>query len=372
MANNSTKTVRFAAIDKQIKENIISPVEKQESGKKWVSWGTGNKYPQYLEKLKSECPTLASIIRGNIDFIVGDAVTSSVLPEKMNKAGDTLTDVVRAAADAMETYGGRAYQIIRGADGRIAEVYAVSPSKLRVNEGGDVYFFHEDWNKGYIKDADVEVLPAFNPSLNWAALSPEQRIAAASSILYITDNTNGVYPVPIYAAAVKACEMERKVDDFHLNALDNGFAGSYVLNLNNGIPDDEQKDLIERSFNEKFAGTGNAGRVAIAFNADMTHRATFDKIDVTDFGAKYESLAKHSRQQIFTAFRAIPALFGLMNETTGFNSQEFNQSFKLYNRTQIRPIQRKICDDFDYIFGGKGIVQIVPFTLDGNGETTIS
>lgn len=216
-------------------------------------------------------------------------------------------------------------------------------------------------------------MPAFNPSLNWAALNPEQRIAAASSILYVTDNQNGVYPVPIYAAAVKACEMERRVDDFHLSALANGFAGSYIVNMNNGIPDDEQKAQIERNFNEKFAGTGNAGRVALSFNADLAHRATFDKVDVTDFGEKYESLAKHSRQQIFCAFRAIPLLFGLTAETnTGFSTDEFEQSFKLYNRTQIRPIQRKICDDFDYIFSGRGVINIKPFTLDGDTETAIS
>ena len=93
---------------------------------------------------------------------------------------------------------------------------------------------------------------------------------------------------------------------------------------------------------------------------------------VEDFGERYKSLATHSRTQIFTAFRAIPLLFGLTSEAnTGFSTDEFEQSFKLYNRTQIRPVQRLIGDAYDKIFGTSGVLSITPFSIDGNTEQIV-
>ena len=83
-----------------------------------------------------------------------------------------------------------------------------------------------------------------------------------------------------------------------------------------------------------------------------------------DFGERYKALSQHSRTQIFTSFRAIPLLFGLTSEVnTGFSTEEFEQSFKLYNRTQIQPVQRLICDAYDKIYGQRGVLTIRPFSL---------
>ena len=93
---------------------------------------------------------------------------------------------------------------------------------------------------------------------------------------------------------------------------------------------------------------------------------------VEDFGERYKALSDHSRNQIFCAFRAIPLLFGFTADTNvGFSTDEFEQSFKLYNRTQIRPIQRLICDTYDWIYGQTGVLTITPFSLDGTTEQNV-
>jgi hypothetical protein len=94
---------------------------------------------------------------------------------------------------------------------------------------------------------------------------------------------------------------------------------------------------------------------------------------VEDFGERYKALSSHSRTQIFTAFRAIPLLFGLTSEAnTGFSTEEFEQSFKLYNRTQIQPVQRMICDAYDKIYGQRGVLTIRPFSLGGDTEDNVN
>jgi hypothetical protein len=177
--------------------------------------------------------------------------------------------------------------------------------------------------------------------------------------------------MPVYAASVKACEIERMVDDYHLNSLENGFASSLIVNFNNGQPTDEVKEEVETDFSEKFSGPKNAGRILFSWNKNKDSATTVETPNITDFGEKYKALAENSREKIFTAFRAYPNIFGL-STATGFSIEEFNSAFKLYNRTSVRPVQRMIADSYDKIFGQVGILNIVPFSLDGQNEKTVN
>jgi hypothetical protein len=140
--------------------------------------------------------------------------------------------------------------------------------------------------------------------------------------------------------------------------------GNLIINFNNGEPTDEIREEIERNINEKFSGYQNAGRILISYNADEANKTTIERLDSDDFDEKYQSLSERTREQIFCAFRANPNLFGINSDSTGFNEQEFESSFKLYNRTMIRPIQKEICDSFDKIFGMQNSITISPFSLN--------
>ena len=133
------------------------------------------------------------------------------------------------------------------------------------------------------------------------------------------------------------------------------------------------KKEIEKNVNEKYGGAANAGGIILSFNPNKESATTIETPNVTDFGDKYKALAENSTKKIFTAFRAIPLLFGLTAGTsTGFSTDEFEQSFKLYNRTVVRPIQRMIADAYDKIYGAKGVLRITPFSLDGTTESTVN
>ena len=217
------------------------------------------------------------------------------------------------------------------------------------------------------------VYPAFKPKIEWENLSDEERSRHASSILFVKNVHTQVYPAPLYAASVKACEIERLIDEFHLSDINNHFVSSAIINFNNGDPDQEIKSEIEREFNEKFCGASNGGRVAFSWNDNKESATDIVEFKMEDFGERYKALSEHSRTQIFTSFRAIPLLFGLTSETnTGFSTEEFEQSFKLYNRTQIQPVQRMICDAYDKIYGQRGVLTIKPFSLGGDTEDNVN
>lgn len=368
--------VSFSAIDPWLERNIVAPTEAPVRGKDYVSWGDFNSYPDYLLELAKSVPTLRSIIQGTVDFIVGDDTTIRPLvdgyaPGQMNLRGDTIAEQVEDLARDWMTYGGMALQVIRAFDGSVAEVYYIDIRFLRINKEGDVFYYSEKWAERGRRDAIV--YPAFRGDIaeKWAGMSDEERDRNASSILYVKSTHSQVYPLPVYAASVKACEIERLVDDYHLNSICNGFASSLIVNFNNGQPTDEMKEEIEHDFDEKMTGPGNAGRVMFSWNKSKDNATTFEVPPVTDFGEKYKALAENSRQKIFTAFRAYPNLFGL-STSTGFNIEEFEQAFKLYNRTAVRPVQRLIADAYDRIYGQQGVLNIVPFSLDGETEQIVN
>ncbi len=373
--NNEKKNVSFAAIDQYVETNIVLPTEKV-THRNFVEWGEGNNYPGYILDLYNNVTTLRSIINGNIDFITGDDVSILPLGERfadgiMNTRGDLITDIVRDLAKDYNLYGGFALQIIRDHNGDVAEIYYIDMRYIRSNKENDVFYYNEHWDKGGKKD--VIIYPKFIRNLNWAGLTDEEKNRHASSILFVKNVHTQVYPSSMFAAAIKACEIERGIDDYHLNNIENGFTSSMVVNFNNGDPGDKIREEIENEFNEKFSGHQNAGRIMFSWNKDRVSATTFDAVKVENFADKMTALAKHSRQQIFSAFRAIPLLFGLTSDVnTGFSTEEFEQSFKLYNRTQIRPVQRLIADAFDRIYGSKGVLTIKPFSLESDTEQEVN
>ena len=367
--------ISFAAIDPYIDTNIILPVEKFVSAKDLMEWGTRNSYPDYLLDLYNNVPTLRAIINGNIDFIAGDDVSILPLTQHlpngiMNNRGDHIREQIKDISKDYEIYGGFALQIIRNLIGEVAEVYYIDMRFLRTNKEGNVFYYCEDWSKSVRKD--VVVYPAFIPNLNWDALDDEARNRNASSILYVKNIHTQVYPAPLYAASIKACEIERLIDDFHLSDINNHFVSSAIINFNNGIPDDDVKEQIEREFTEKFCGASNGGRTAFSWNPNKESATDIVEFEVKDFGERYKSLSDHSRQQIFTAFRANPNLFGIPTEGNGFANEQYAESFKLYNRTQIKPVQRMIADAYDKIYGQPKVLTIVPFSMDGESEGNVN
>ena len=373
--NNEKKNVSFAAIDQYVENNIVLPTEKV-TNRNFVEWGKGNDYPGYILDLYNNVTTLRSIINGNIDFVTGDDVTILPLGERfadgiMNTRGDLITDIVRDLAKDYNLYGGFALQIIRDHNGDVAEIYYIDMRFIRSNKENDVFYYNEHWEKGGRKD--VIIYPKFLRNLDWASLTDEERDRHASSILFVKNVHTQVYPAPMYAASVLSCEIEKAISQYHWNSLNNNFCPDIIINFNNGDPGDEIKEEIVSDLEEKFSGYQNGKRFMVSFNKDRMSAVTIDAIKTDDFSERYKALEESCRRQIFAAFRAQPLLFGLNSDvSTGFSTDEFEQTFKLYNRTQIRPVQRLIADAFDRIYGSKGVLTIKPFSLESDTEQEVN
>lgn len=352
-------SVAFASIDKTIEQLIPTPVES-ENIKSFVTWGRDNNYPQYLYGLFNDVSTLKTIIMGTADYVCGDSVKCLIngLESEINKKGDTARDLVYLCARDYLIYGGFAIQVIRNRKGGIGELYYLDFRNVRSSKKNDLFYYSEEYGKKYARTSKTICYHKFVP----------EAVDIPTSIVYVSNDKSKTYPTPRYSGALKACEIERLIDEYHLSSLENGFFGSYLINFCNGIPTDEAKAEIEKNVNEKFAGASNSGRILLNFCDGKDNALTLHKIETTDFGAKYEATAKRSREQIFISFQAVPSLFGLMTESKGFSSEEFEQSFRLYNRTCVRPLQQIIVQTFKKIFGVDAL-EIQPFSIDEDNNT---
>lgn len=340
----------FRAVDQVMVDNIVEPIE-EDSKKGFWKWGLNNDYPQYLDGLYKEVATLRSIIEGTIDFVVGDKIEIDdlVWNEVVNDKGVTPEDLCRDLTRDYLKYGGFAVNVVRNKEGKVGGLYYIPLERLRFNEDRSEFYYSRDWSKS-IGRVKFGVYKRFDPQGK-----------DASSIYVYTNNRTDVYPAPKWAASVKAAEIERQVNDYHLNSIVNGFSASYLISLNNGVPSETEADEIEENMVEKFTGSGNGGRLVINFSNDKEHSAELSKLETEDAGEKYKSLIERTKSELFTAFRATPNLFGLPT-ATGFSTEEYMEAFKLYNRTAVRPIQNILVRTVNYLIGKE--MTIVPFTLE--------
>ena len=98
-------------------------------------------------------------------------------------------------------------------------------------------------------------------------------------MVYFTLKNNksrGLYPRPYYISASTSLQTMKSILDYHQNNADNGFAPNVVINMNNGIPDEEIQKKIEKKIQDKFTGA-NGNKFILSFNETAETATTIEK-----------------------------------------------------------------------------------------------
>lgn len=326
-------------------------VEKKVSGKDYVFYGEENKFPQYVWNLYLKSAILQGIVNGTCDFVSGNGIISNLPIAQMNSDGDELEDLIRKISMDYNIFGGFCFQVIKDYNGAIKELYWLDMQNIRLNEEGDKAYYCEKWNQYGAKAIEYEV---WDPKKN-----------QSNFVVYYKGHiSRGLYPVPRFIGALAAIETSTEIGKFHLNNILNNLTSSAIINFNNGEPSEEQKKMIEKKLNDKFSGANNAGKNMIVFNNSKEEAVTIERLGEDNFDKKFETLSKSTREEIFISFRATPALFGLNPENNGFSKAEFLESFELYNKCVVKPIQNDIKRVFDKLFNMENSIQFKKFTLE--------
>ena len=329
------ETNKFAIIENRTK--IIPVMEEVKiTGKKYMGFGKDNQYPQYLFSLYRNSTILQSVINGIVDYAVGQGVKSLFLSEQVNTDGETWDDIMKNLVLDFMVTDGFAINVLRDAENRISELYWLDVSKVRLSEDGLTGYYSEN---GFSWGDKPEELPIFDPK-------KKQK----SSIFYYKGSSRGLYPIPRWSGAIKAVETSCEISNYHLNSILNNFNPAAIISFNNGVPDKTTQEAIEKKINKKFVGSDNVNRFILSFSESGENQTTVQTLGTDNADAKFHTLKDSIQEEIFIAFRATPALFGLNPENNGFSKQEFLESFQLFYKTVIEPIQKTLNKSFGKIF----------------------
>ena len=372
MANN----INFVQLS-----SYTSPRITENSRLGWVEYGDDNNYFQYLIDRYNGSPTNNAVVSGVIDMIFGkglDATDSAQNTEGYMQLRKLIKDSeLKKVINDYYLLGNGAFQVIYNRDkSKIVEVYHMPVECLRAekcNAEGEVegYYYAYDWSAVKSKKG-AERIPAFGYG------AAEEKV----EILYFRPYRSGSYyysPVD-YQGALPYAELEGEVANYHINNIKNGLAPSMIVNFNNGVPPEEERDIIESQIKQKWSGSSNAGKFILAFNDDANSAASIEPVQLSDAHNQYEFLSRECQQKVLVGHRITsPMLFGVKDQTgLGNNADEIKTAFQLFDNSVIKPKQEQVISALDEILAFNNIaldlyfktLTPIEFTDLENAQTT--
>lgn len=331
--------------------SYTTPVIQENNRKQWVEYGEDNNYYQYLIDRYNGSATNNAIINGVCELIYGKGIGATDASRRPEQYAQMISlfskHCLRRVTFDLKAMGQAAFQVIYNEDkSAIAQVEHFPIETLRyekMNEDGEItgYWYSKDWSQIRKKGYEPERIPAYGYGSAGDKLE----------IYCIKPYRAGYYyysPVD-YQGALPYAELEEEVANYHINNIKNGLSPSMLINFNNGIPTEEERELIERRIIDKFSGTSNSGKFILAFNDNKEMQATIEPVQLSDASQQYEFLSEEASQKLMVGHRITsPMLLGIKDSSgLGSNADEIKTASLLFQNTVIRSTQELVLDAMD-------------------------
>ena len=331
-----------------------APVIKESKREDWVEYGTDNNYYQYLIDRYTNSTTNNAIINNITRLIYGRGLSATDASRKPNEYAQMMSlfkkDCVRHLCTDLKLLGQCAVQVIYTKDRKkIAQVEHIPVQLLRAekcNEEGKVeaYYYSDDWTD--LRNYKPKRIPAFGCSKE------------PIEVYFIKPYSVGMkyYALPDYIGGIPYAVLEEDISEYLINEVENGFSGRSVVNFNNGVPSEDQQQIIKNKVQSQLTGMSGE-KLIVAFNNNAESKTTVDSMPVNDAPDLYSTLSEECLRKIMLAHNVTsPLLFGIAS-SNGFssNSDELKDSFALFSNMVIAPMQELLLDAFDQILAYNGV-----------------
>jgi len=337
----------------------------------WVYYGENNLLPQYFIELYDNCAIHKAVVTSKVNQIMGDGIVSLNNPMatvNLVNARENITEVMKKATLDFMLFGGFALNIIWTKDRKqIAEIYHIDFSRVRSGKLNDddyveTYFYCPDWRntRKYVP----EEYPAFN-----------QEKGGPSQIYYFKCYQPNLtyYPIPDWSAGQRAIEIDIEAKNFHMNNLRKGMVPSLWINMNSGIPGEEEQRTLVRALESQYGGTDNAGQAIISFNESAELAPVITQIPRNDNDNYYQSLNDDITRSILSAHRVSSAeLFGIATAGKLGGGNEIVEHSEYFRKMVIQPYQNEILPVFSKLvslkFDKPTTFEVKPLSLFLTGD----
>ena len=331
-----------------------SPVVTEDKRNEWVNYGEDNNYFQFLIDRYSNSATHSAVVNNISRLIYGKGLSALDASKKPNDYAQMLTlftanDLRRVIQD-LYLLGQGAFQVHYDKGHKnVIKVYHIPVQLLRpekCDKDGNIvgYYYSDNWEDP--KKFVPKRFDAFGEGSSEIEILMIQPYSVGAKYFSRVD----------YQGALEYTVLEEKISEYLINEVSNGFSPTTIVNFNNSIPSDEQKDEIARSVISKL--TGSTGKkVVVSFNEDENKKTTIDSVPLNDAPEHYQYLSDECRSKILTGHCVTsPLIFGIAT-TTGFsaNADELKNSVILFDNMVIRPKQEVILEALDSILAFNGV-----------------
>jgi hypothetical protein len=323
------------------------PKAIEDRRKEWVAYGEDNDYYSFLIDSYLQSATNNAAIKSISDNIYGEGICiegkekdSAEVKELRQFIGSRC---LKKIIHERKMLGQAAMQVIynkAGNDRKVVKVkhfpiHTLRPEKMDAEGVVNNYYYHPRWSEKKRSDV-LKKIPAFGTS--------KEKIELYIVKPYLSSYD---YFCPVdYAGALPYIELENEIADYLLNEAKNSFSGTKVINFNNGIPDNEARELITRDVKNKLTGS-RGQKVIVAFNENAESQTTVEDISLNDAPAHYEYLANEAMHKILVGHRITsPMLLGIKESGNGLasNADEIKNASQLFQSTVINNYQDELLD----------------------------
>ena len=333
-----------------------SPVVSETNRENWVDFLTeeGDQYFQFLIDRYSNSTTNNAIINNVARLIYGKGLSALDANKKPNEYAQMMSlfhkeDVRKMVLDR-KMFGQFAVQVhYNDKHDKILKAYHIPVNLLRAekcDKDGHItgYYYSDNW------DDTKKYAPIRFGAFGYSKDKIE--------ILFSKPYSVGMkyYAYPDYQGALPYTLLEEEIADYLINEVQNGFSGTKVVNFNNGVPTDEQQQIISNKVLSKLTGS-RGQKVIVAFNNNAESKTTVEDIPLNDAPEHYTYLSEECLKKIMLGHNITsPLLFGVAS-TNGFssNADELKNSSVLFDNMVIRPFQDELLDAFDSILAYNGV-----------------
>ena len=330
--------------------------EFKTSGKKYILNGKNNCGYDYVIDRYKYSPTNSAILDSYYSYIYGKGLTANYSVEQADQMAVIQKlfnkDTVRKIVSDYRLFHEASFEIILGKVGNeIAEINHLPKNKVvpsEVNEKGEIpsYWYSYDWSD--IRKYPPEEIPTF------AQGTKEKR-----TIFVIKEYTidDFYFARPSYYSGLNYAELEEQISIYCINHIKNGLSAGYIINVNEGVTDDEVKNAFERNVINKFTGSENANKFILSFNSNKDNATTLEAVTVSDAHQQYQFLTEEARKQLLTAHKVVSGAILGIQTATGFssNADEIETAFNETMLNVIKPMQDTLTDGFEYVLAQNNI-----------------
>ena len=334
--------------------SYTTPTIQEANRENWVEYGDDNNFYAYLIDRFTNSTTNNAIINNIARLIYGKGLSALDASKKPNEYAQFMAllhkDDIRKIVLDRKLLGQFAVQVhYNDKHDKILKAYHIPVNLLRAekcDKEGKIngYYYSDDWTD--VKKYAPVRYSAFGSSKDKVEILFSKPYAVGMKYYSYVD----------YQGCLPYCLLEEEIGDYLINEVQNGFSGTKVVNFNNGVPTEEQQNIISNKVLDKLTGS-RGQKVIVAFNNNAEGKTTVDDIPLNDAPEHYTYLSEECLKKIMLGHNVTsPLLFGVAS-TNGFssNADELKNSSILFDNMVIRPFQEEIIEAFDSILAFNGI-----------------